>query len=614
MYPMGGDSPSPVNGAPAMSAPGTGTRRRENTRARLIEAAAQLVEETGTTRLGIDAVCERAAFTRGAFYSNFASVDALLFALYERKTARVLEALEGQPEQARHELGGSTLEDAVDCLLDVLPASPRWYALRAVFSLRAPHDAELAASLREHAGQLHRGLEPYVLGLLAAHGRRLSTDPAEATRVAVAAHVGATLQGILLEDSRRLRRDAVAAALRGVSEPAGEGTAPDGQAPEERAAPGGDVAEAAVPDDDAAGSGASQTCRPERAGSTSESENRSSDMERSERNDEATVRDGETAIREKGAARNGAGGQGPVLYALSLFFPGGVHRVDPRTGTVEDLLTDLGETPDGIVVDPEAREAIFTFMGEPDEPATRGGEPPFTHRNGSLQTVSLDGGPARALVPRGSFTTGKQVTRDPDSGRIYWCDREGCGVYRCEADGSGLTPLVLTAGSGPSPAEEQCVGVAVDPAAGFLYWTQKGPSKGGKGRILRAGLELPEGQAPEARDDVEVLWQGLPEPIDLELDPASEAIYWTDRGAEPEGNTLNRAPIPAPGAPGEDPEILAGGFGEAIGLALDRGRDVVYVSDLGGRIREIGVRDGSDRVVAELPAPVTGIALHWPEA
>ena len=568
-----------------MSAPDTGTRRRENTRARLVEAAAQLVEETGTTRLGIDAVCERAGFTRGAFYSNFASVDALLFALYERKTARVMEALEGQPEQIRHELGGSALEDAVDRFLDALPASPRWYALRAVFSLRAPHDAELAASLREHADQLHRGLEPYVLGLLAAHGRRLSTDPAEATRVVVAAHVGATLQGILLEDPRRLRRDAVAAALRGVSEPAGDG----------------------------AGSGASQTCRPERADSTSESENRSSDMERSDRNDEDAVRDGETAVQEKDAARDGVGGQGPVLYALTLFFPGGVHRVDPRTGAVEDLLTDLGETPDGIVVDPEAREAIFTFMGEPDEPATRGGEPPFTRRNGSLQTVSLDGGPARALVPRGSFTTGKQVTRDPGSGRIYWCDREGCGVYRCEADGSGLTPLVLTAGTGPSPAEEQCVGVAVDPAAGFLYWTQKGPSKGGKGRILRAGLELPEGEAPEARGDVEVLWQGLPEPIDLELDPAAGAIYWTDRGAEPEGNTLNRAPIPAPGAPGEDPEILAGGFEEAIGLALDRGHDVVYVSDLGGRIREIGVRDGSDRVVAELPAPVTGIALHWPE-
>ncbi|WP_165313236.1 TetR/AcrR family transcriptional regulator [Rothia halotolerans] len=601
-----------------MSAPSPGTRRRANTRARLVEAAAALVEETGTTRLGIDAVCERAGFTRGAFYSNFASVDALLFALYERKTARVLEALEEQPEQARHELGGSTLEDAVDRFLDVLPVSPRWYALRAVFSLRAPHDAELAISLREHADQLHRGLEPYVAGLVAAHGRRLSTDPAEATRVVVAAHVGATLQGILLEDSRRLRRDAVAAALRGVSEPAGDGA-------EKGAASGGDVAEEAEPGDDAAESGASQTCRPDQAGARSESENRSSDMERSDRNDEGTTRDGETAVQEKGAEREahdretardgvGAGGEGPVLYGLTLFFPGGVHRVDPRTGAVEDLLTDLGETPDGIVVDPEAREAIFTFMGEPDEPATRGGEPPFTHRNGSLQTVSLDGGPARALLPRGSFTTGKQVTRDPESGRIYWCDREGCGVYRCEADGSGLTPLVLTAGTGPSPAEEQCVGVAVDPAAGFLYWTQKGPSKGGRGRIMRAGLELPEGEAPEARDDVEVLWQGLPEPIDLELDPASGAIYWTDRGAEPEGNTLNRAPIPAPGAPGEDPEILADGFEEAIGLALDRGRDVVYVSDLSGRIREIGVRDGGDRVVAELPAPVTGIALHWPEA
>jgi hypothetical protein len=40
-----------------------------------------------------------------------------------------------------------------------------------------------------------------------------------------------------------------------------------------------------------------------------------------------------------------------------------------------------------------------------------------------------------------------------------------------------------------------------------------------------------------------VLFDQLPEPIDLELDRANRVLYWTDRGDPPRGNTVNRAPI-----------------------------------------------------------------------
>jgi len=53
-----------------MSTPAT--RSRENTRARLLEAAAQVFAEAGLDGASVEAVCERAGFTRGAFYSNFA--------------------------------------------------------------------------------------------------------------------------------------------------------------------------------------------------------------------------------------------------------------------------------------------------------------------------------------------------------------------------------------------------------------------------------------------------------------------------------------------------------------------------------------------------------------
>lgn len=57
------------------------TRRRENTRARLFEAAALVFAETGLEGASVEMICERAGFTRGAFYSNFESKEQLFLGL-----------------------------------------------------------------------------------------------------------------------------------------------------------------------------------------------------------------------------------------------------------------------------------------------------------------------------------------------------------------------------------------------------------------------------------------------------------------------------------------------------------------------------------------------------
>ena len=186
---------------------------------------------------------------------------------------------------------------------------------------------------------------------------------------------------------------------------------------------------------------------------------------------------------------------------------------------------------------------------------------------------------------------------------IDWGDREGFRVGRVDTDGAGLTDLVVNPQDRDGLGE--CVGVAVDPRRGHLYWTQKGPAKGGRGRIFRAGLDLPPGQKADTRTDIELLWDYLPEPIDLEI--VGDELYWTDRGAPPNGNTLNRASLPGPGERGPTPQILADGFAEAIGLAVDAAAEVVYVSDLGGRIWRVPLAGGSPRVLADLDTPVSGI-------
>jgi hypothetical protein len=81
---------------------------------------------------------------------------------------------------------------------------------------------------------------------------------------------------------------------------------------------------------------------------------------------------------------------------------------------------------------------------------------------------------------------------------------------------------------------------------------------------------------------------------------------WTDRGAEPEGNTLNRAAVqPHVG----EHTILARDFDEAIGLATADDATYYVSSIRSGVIRVVNVVDGTDREVINLGVGITGIAL-----
>jgi AcrR family transcriptional regulator len=67
------------------------SRRREQTRARLLAAAHDVFSEVGMDAASVETICERAGFTRGAFYSNFDSKDELFLALITQLAEAKLE-------------------------------------------------------------------------------------------------------------------------------------------------------------------------------------------------------------------------------------------------------------------------------------------------------------------------------------------------------------------------------------------------------------------------------------------------------------------------------------------------------------------------------------------
>jgi len=278
---------------------------------------------------------------------------------------------------------------------------------------------------------------------------------------------------------------------------------------------------------------------------------------------------------------------------------GHVLSVNADGSDLKTIVVEGRKIPDGLAVDVARGRLYWTNMGHP------------TANDGSILSSDLEGSQLTTIVPPGATFTPKQLQIEKDSGKLYWCDREGMRVMRANLDASNIETLVDTSAGDPRPGWDPtkwCVGIAVDVVGGKIYWTQKGGDNAGNGRIFRANIERPSGQSPAARTDIELLYDGLPEPIDLEIDPVSHTLYWTDRGDPPRGNTVNRAPLDSPAGARKAPEILASHLMEGIGLALDPQGDRMFFTDLGGSVYRANLDGSNEQTILYAQGNLTGIA------
>ncbi len=105
-----------------------------------------------------------------------------------------------------------------------------------------------------------------------------------------------------------------------------------------------------------------------------------------------------------------------------------------------------------------------------------------------------------------------------------------------------------------------------------------------------------------------MLFDGLPEPIDLELDLANRVLYWTDRGDPPRGNTVNRVSIDAPPKAVHEPEILLTHLMEGIGIALDVPRDRMFMTDFAGSLYSSRLNGSDKKTLLMAQGNLTGVA------
>lgn len=177
------------------------TRRRVRTRTNLLAAAFTVFAAKGFGRVSIEEICEAAGYSRGAFYSNFASLDELFFALYRERADLIAEQVAGALAQDGPDLD---VPAAVDRVTGVLLLDRDWLLVKTDFLVHAARDPRVAQSLLEHRARLRRAIAdrlsragtplPAVLG-----------DADGAAHAVVAAYDGVTTRLLLDRDAAGAR-------------------------------------------------------------------------------------------------------------------------------------------------------------------------------------------------------------------------------------------------------------------------------------------------------------------------------------------------------------------------------------------------------------------------
>jgi AcrR family transcriptional regulator len=169
----------------------TGSLRREATRQRIIDAAREVFAESGVIGGTVEEICERAGFTRGAFYSNFADKEDVLKALVEREHATLLEHLDASLALVDQELAAApdlatAVASIVDRILRSVPVDRQLSLVQTELEIHAVRRPELARPFLEANDRFRAKIASFIEAAMARNGLELTVDPVDVVDASVA--------------------------------------------------------------------------------------------------------------------------------------------------------------------------------------------------------------------------------------------------------------------------------------------------------------------------------------------------------------------------------------------------------------------------------------------
>lgn len=177
------------------------SQRRERTRQRLMDAAAQVFAEVGLDGATVETICERAGYTRGAFYSNFETKDELFLELAGRVAREQVEAVE---RRVREMVAGGPTDapaltpiEIVQRVLEVSGDGRTTILLMSEIRIRAMRSPELAAAYLALGDEMVKSVEQIIGELSTAHGLSFRTSAVEVARLLIMLYEGASARAAM---------------------------------------------------------------------------------------------------------------------------------------------------------------------------------------------------------------------------------------------------------------------------------------------------------------------------------------------------------------------------------------------------------------------------------
>lgn len=207
-----------------------GTRRKENTRARLVRASLEVFVEKGIDGATIDDLARAAGFTRGAFYSNFSGKEEVFAALFTSVTDELVDivrsAAQGALATARTLDGAPVADESVmvDVFAAIRPFSRQWCLLHSDAISRALRDEQIRSALVAERLRLRAAIAAVLEVGLQTRGERAVLPVEDLAQLFVGVFVDLLVREQTEEiDIERIGAVTIVRMLAGFIEPAGTG-------------------------------------------------------------------------------------------------------------------------------------------------------------------------------------------------------------------------------------------------------------------------------------------------------------------------------------------------------------------------------------------------------
>ena len=171
------------------------TRRKENTRTRLVRASLDVFVEKGIDGATVDDLVTAAGFTRGAFYSNFSTKEEVFSELFASVTEELLGIMRTAVEEAMSlhaEAGDDRVMVAV--FEAIRPFGRQWYLLYSDAISRSLRDDELRGRLAVQRERLRDEIGDLLMRGMTMTGERPLLAPEDLAQLLVGIFVDLMLR------------------------------------------------------------------------------------------------------------------------------------------------------------------------------------------------------------------------------------------------------------------------------------------------------------------------------------------------------------------------------------------------------------------------------------